>query len=262
MRAKTGLVAVLASAVLCLALPAFAQDTVYFDGVVGGSDTGTTGTDTSQDAYTGLYSGTLNGVAVTGFVCDDYSHNITNPESWQATAIQVSTLNSSNIGNTEFGTGGSAIGLVGYAEVANLVSAMYTFASSGPASRTIDGIANVTVTDISEAIWAITAGGASKIVGTNGTGLTANATALIAYLTTGAGAFSLTTAEAYLKTLGNLWILTPTSGQGGTNGPPQEFWVNLPEGGAILMYLMLAGSSCLGAIFLRSRKQLRYRGTA
>ncbi len=231
MKVKAGLGAFIASAVLCLALPAFAQDTVYFDGVVGGSDTGTTGSGTSVDAYTGLYSGTLNGVAVTGFICDDYAHDITNPESWQATATQASALGSTNstiaqnaLNATEFG---GTIGFVGYAEVANLVSAMYTFTAQGPGSRTIDGIANVTVTDISEAIWAITAGGASNIVGKNGTGLTANATALIAYLTTGAGAFNLTTAQAYLASLGNLWILTPTSGQGGSNGPPQEFWANL-----------------------------------
>jgi len=262
MRVRTGVWgAVIACGLLCLALPTFAQDTVYFDGVVGGNDTGTTGTQTSEDAYTGLYSGTLNGTAVSGFICDDYFHTITSPETWQATAVQASTLGSNNnINNVEFG---GTIGLTGYAEVAMLVSAMYTIPSTGNTSTASLFGLNVNVTDLSEAIWAITSGGASKIQGTSG--LSANALALIGDVMSYFANSANLSPQAWLaKYGGNLWILTPTSGQGGSNGPPQEFWANIatPEGGAPLMYLLLAGCSCFGGMFFSSRSKLRNRGTA
>ena len=56
----------------------------------------------------------------------------------------------------------------------------------------------------------------------------------------------------------NLWVLTPSV-------PPspyepgkkigQEVWIDVPEGGAAFLYLLLAGGICFGAMFLNSRNR-------
>ncbi len=59
----------------------------------------------------------------------------------------------------------------------------------------------------------------------------------------------------------NVLILTPTvNGQTCTAGgcPEQEFFEVVPEGGAALAYLLLAGICCFGAVILRSRQTRRF----
>ena len=99
-----------------------------------------------------------------------------------------------------------------------------------------DSIGNSTLQgDISEAIWSISDPGL--------TGVDSAAQTLALQ------------AEAYasgdsdnLSQYSNLWILTPT-----TLGTGQEQWIEVPEGGAALLYLLLAGGVCFGAMFLKSR---------
>lgn len=56
-------------------------------------------------------------------------------------------------------------------------------------------------------------------------------------------------------------ILTPTCGSGPGSCPEQEFFQLVPEGGSSLIYLLLAGISCFGAIFY-SRSQAAKGGLA
>ncbi len=221
--------AVVAAALLCFALPALGQNTnVFFNGgfqgdIYGGGADGNVGT--------GFYDGSINGVIVgpggssPGMVCDDYSHDITAGESWTANGINAASLNAGNIGQTEFG---AAIGLSGYTEIAYLVNQMF---STNPNSATQSAI--------SQAIWFITSGGASTKGG----------------LLAGAALTFFNNAIAFggsLSDFANLWVYTPLPNNG-----PQEMWgvVAVPEGGAALLYLLLAGVSCFGAMFFRSRKQ-------
>jgi hypothetical protein len=62
-----------------------------------------------------------------------------------------------------------------------------------------------------------------------------------------------------LSEFANLYIFTPTSW---TGGRPQEMWseVSVPEGGATLAYVFMAGLACFGAMVLRSRRQMSARG--
>ena len=59
--------------------------------------------------------------------------------------------------------------------------------------------------------------------------------------------------------IGNMVIISPDSGtsicKAETGCVAQEFIAFVPEGGAALAYLVLAGLCCFGAIFLRSRRQ-------
>jgi hypothetical protein len=233
-----GLATIAASALLCLGLPAAAQDEVSVT-FTGGYTT--TFSNSDGDFGAGIYSGTINGASSPGIICDDYKDEIYNNESWNAKAYQASSLASGNIGNTLFG---NTIGLTGYAELATLVSMMF-----GNIPNSYAGITGITQSELSAAIWDITTPGGIS-------GLDANAKALVAAVE---AAFSGNTskATAYLATLTNLWILTPDPLTGVGSGEPQEMWtenLSVPEGGAALMYLLLAASTCFGAMFLGSRK--------
>lgn len=225
--AVTGLVA------FCVALPAFGQsDGSTFSVNFTSTDNSIVVGDGYSDPYNGTvtYSGSTFNAGNT-IICDDYNHNIVNGESWTATGMQASTLTAANIDDVRFG---SAIGVTGYAEVADLVSQML---STGNKQQQAD---------ISSAIWWITSGGAKSgsTYSFNGVTLDANAVALLtAVLNT-----SSSTLLAALAQDTNLWILTPTAGQGGANGSPQEMWMTTPEGGAALLYLLLAAGCCFGAM--------------
>lgn len=238
MKIRVGcLAAIIGLAALLFALPALGQSngstfTVTFSSTDNSIIVG--------DGYADPYNGTVsyNGSIVNSnglIICDDYSHNITNGQTWSATGMQASTLTDSNVGNTRFG---SAINLIGYAEVASLVTQML-----GTTNKQQQA-------DLSAAIWWITTGGTKSGTGTysfNGITLNTNAASLLtAVLNTGSTALLAALAKDT-----NLWILTPADG---SSASPQEMWMSVPEGGAALLYLLLAGGCCFGAITFSARK--------
>jgi hypothetical protein len=186
-----------------------------------------------EEVYAGIYGGTSNlAGANTGIICDDFYDEVGVPETWSATAYQASTLTSSNLSEVLFGgnntSGYPSAGLAGYAEMAYLVE--LSFASSG--NPTLQG-------DISEAIWSITDPAISSTLD-----LAAQA------LVTQAKANAAATGDS-LSQYSNLWIYTPRPLIGA--GEPQEMWGTVPEGGATLLYLLLAAATCFGAMRFRSR---------
>lgn len=197
----------------------------------------------------GIYGGTIGGASSTGIICDDFKDDITNGEKWTAYAYQASSLNSSNVGETLFG---NTIGLTGYAELGTLVSMMFSGTS------TYGSITGITQAELSSAIWDI------GISGGLTNNLDSKATVLVAAVEAAFGS-NTSKAQAYLSTLTNLFILTPTS-----LGPyePQEMWaqasnvLSAPEGGAAMIYLLLAGITCFGAMFLNTRRLARRPVTA
>jgi len=223
------------SVALCLGVPTFAQE-VSVD-FTGGYTT--TWGNSGGDYGAGIYSATINGApSASGIICDDFKDEITSGETWTANAYQASSLASGNLANTMFG---NTVGLTGYAEVATLVSMMFSGGSS------YGGITGITQAELSSAIWYITAPGGI-------TGLDAKATALVAAVELSFNG-NVSAAKAYLATLTNLWILTPNPlGP----GEPQEMWtegLNVPEGGAAFLFLLLAGATCFGAMFFKYRNQ-------
>src|ERR1035438_2203863 len=151
-----GLAAIIGCAALCLALPALGQNSITLTGVNGSYSAGdlcSTGIG-CQQVYTGQYYSTVDGTANTPTICDDFNHNVTIGETWNATAINTSSLNGSNIGQLEFGAGTNGLNpFVEYAQVATLVSEIFTL-NNGTAAH-FGGVSNVTGTDLSEAIWDI-----------------------------------------------------------------------------------------------------------
>lgn len=239
MKIRTIKLAGLAGSLLfCCGLPAMGQQqvTVQFTGGYT-----TTWGNNSGDYGAGIYSATINGASSNGIICDDFNDDITSGETWRANAFQASSLNSSNIGETLFG---NTIGLTGYAEIGTLVSMMFGGTS------TYGSITGVTQAELSSAIWDIGIGGGLQ-------GLDSKATALVAAVEAAFGS-NTSKAQAYLSTLTNLFILTPTP-EG--PGEPQEMWtqasnvLSAPEGGAAMMYLLLAAMTCFGAMFFNARRQ-------
>ena len=54
----------------------------------------------------------------------------------------------------------------------------------------------------------------------------------------------------------NLWVLTPSATNYDTGKKVgQEVWIDVPEGGAAFLYLLLAGGICFGAMFLNRRNR-------
>jgi len=233
-------VTVLGLSVFCFGVPAFGQAVVSVD-FTGGY------TATFEDFGAGIYSATINGASSPGIICDDFKDEVTSGEKWNANAYQASSLTSSNIGETLFG---NSIGLTGYAEVATLVSMMFGNGTS------YGGINGITQSDLSSAIWDITTPGGIS-------GLNGKAKHLVKAVEWAFNG-SNSKATAYLDTLTNLWILTPDPKSGVGSGEPQEMWterLNVPEGGSALMYLLLAGFTCFGAMFFKNRSQIRNRET-
>jgi hypothetical protein len=233
-----GLATIAGSALLYLGLPAVAQQDVTVDYTGGYS---TTWANNSGDYGAGVYTATINGASSPGIICDDFNDEVTNGEVWKAKAYEASSLASGNLGSTLFG---NTIGLTGYAEVATLVSMMFSNGTS------YGGITGITQSELASAIWDITTPHGIQ-------GLDVKASLLVMELQLAFGG-NTAKATAYLATLTNLWILTPDPKTGVGSGEPQEMWtenLNVPEGGATSIFLLLAGMSCFGAMFLRYRRQ-------
>lgn len=247
MRIRFGGLAAIGLMTLCFAIPALGQsDGSTFSVSFSATDNSVIVGDGYADPYNGTvtYNGSTFNASST-IICDDYAHNIVNGESWTTTGMQASTLTAANIGETRFG---STIGVTGYAEVANLVTQMLSTSSLQQQA------------DLSAALWWITSGGtkSGSTYTYSGVTLDANAAALLS-------AVLNTSSSSLLAALAkdtNLWILTPTAGQGGSEGSPQEMWMSTPEGGAAILYLLLAAVSCFGAMSLSTRAQSERGETA
>lgn len=228
-RRFTGIIGAL---IIGLGLPALGQGIPVTVTVtsVSGSPTVTVGGET---VAAGVYDGTTSLPGATpGLICDDFAGQVTPPATWNALAYQVSTLTPTIIA-TDLLFGGAHtppfanIGVHGYAALADLVN--LSFNSAG--NPTLQA-------DISEAIWSITSPGLSGVDAAAQT-LAANA---LAYATSTSDSFSQ---------YSNLWIYVPTSDLATT----QEMWGRVPEGGSALMYLLLGGLFCFGAVFLNFRNR-------
>lgn len=233
---------------LGLAPFAFSQQTVNLTLVDGGSNT-------MGGIYVGPYDATQNGQPVQ-IICDDFQHEVSAGESWSATVTSVSNLTNSTsglvwsghsaggtdlfgsgyIGTTSFST------LQGYDAMAYLASEMLPL-SGNKANATEVGY-------MAYAIWAIfDAGAVQTWLNNHGEGSIWGQVQSLAE-----GALKGTYTQSQFAG----WeILTPMCSAPNScpNGPPQEFFEYVPEGGSALMYLLLAGLSCFAAMFLSRRRR-------
>jgi len=191
--------------------------------------------------YVGPYTGTVNGQSAQ-IICDDFSHDSYLNESWTANVTDFSNLASSSIPMWK----GAGNALTLYADAAWLATQMFKPANE---NTNAEGY-------LAYALWSLFNPNAlngltqSQIKGVN---------SWLSSIPQG-----LTPSQ-----FANFFIYTPDLAKpitcsGGTcpTAPPQEFlgFISAPEGGAALLYLLLAAISCFGAILLRHRQQARVAG--
>jgi hypothetical protein len=207
---------VAALAVLCFAPCAFAGSSLTMTGA---------GSNVMGGVYVGPYYATVNGVANTPVICDDFADESYIGSSWNYTVNNFSTLGSALWGSQT----------KNYEAAAWLTLQMLSL-NSNPGNASQVGY-------LSFAIWSLF--DKSALNSLNSTQL-AGVMSWLAKVPS-----NLTPAE-----FANFVLLTP---QGCTNGPGscpgQEFLMMVPEGGSAAMYLLLAGLSCFGAMLFRRRRQ-------
>jgi hypothetical protein len=196
------------------------------------------GNNVMNGVYVGPYNATVNGTSAQ-IICDDFADDTYTNESWTATVTTVSNLNGTKWGNN------TAL----YNEAGYFATQMMGLESNPTGNAQTIGY-------LSYVIWAIfdakdvkswlTAQGQSGINTWN---------AIQSYLAS-AGKYAGFTPPS------NFFIFTPNlnnpitcNGGPCPTAPPQEFigFLNMPEGGSALLYLLLAGLACGSAVMLRSK---------
>jgi hypothetical protein len=207
---------VAALALLCFAPCALATSSLTMTGA---------GNNVMAGVYVGPYYVTVNGVANTPVICDDFADDSYIGHSWNYTANNFSTL-----GNALWGSQSK-----NYEDAAWLTLQMLSL-NSNPSNATQVGY-------LSYAIWSIF--DSNALNGLNSTQLAGvnNWLGQVLPLNLTLGQFA------------NFQILTPQGCTGGPGScPGQEFFQVMPEGGSAAIYLLLAGLSCFGAMLLRRRR--------
>ncbi|HSZ63730.1 MAG TPA: hypothetical protein VK828_18160 [Terriglobales bacterium] len=209
-------------ALLCSAPYVVGQQTLELTGVNGNN-------------YAGIYIGPYdiqvgqNGPTY-GMICDDFNDDINIGSTWTAKPISVS---SSTLSQTLFGSQSGA--LQGYEEVAALSYAILFNNQSA-----------TTTSLMQYAIWAVFSPTQVQNWLKANDGNYANDWATICSW------ISWASQHGSQSLLSEFVVWTPQNCQSGNCGG-QEFFQFVPEGGSALMYLLLAGIFCFGAMWIRSR---------
>jgi hypothetical protein len=181
------------------------------------------GNNVVDGVYVGPYYATVNGVANTPVICDDFADESYVGSSWSFTQNSFSTLGSALWGNQA----------ANYEAGAWLTLQMLSL-NSNPSNATQVGY-------LSFAIWSLF--DKSALNGLNATQL-AGVNAWLSEVPK-----NLTLAE-----FSDFAILTPQNCTPGSCAG-QEFFMLVPEGGSTAMYLLLAGLACFGAMLFRRRRE-------
>src|ERR1700723_176928 len=245
---------------LSLAPWAVAQTSVTLTGVQGSSWDG---------VYMSPYYATVNGAQNTTVICNDFADESYLNSTWSANSTSFSNL-SSNLGNTLWGsyyeskgyTAGAIMTM--YDEAAWLTLGLLGQAG-GSTSQAAYSFAVWAVFDPNSVLsWLKTAGDTAMCNAVFGTGnncassnVTKNSSSLLwlaqqNYMN--GGSYSNLAILTPLVQVAGKWVgCTPSLGGSGGNCPAQEFFEMVPDGGSALMYLLLAGIFCFGAMWIRSR---------
>jgi hypothetical protein len=209
--------------------------------------------------YISPYQATMtssSGTSNVTVICDDFKDDSPVNTNLNGTLISFSSL-SSNLGSTLWG---SSKGLVAYEQAAWLVEGLLSLMSQPNPSTSTEAyysFAIWAVMDPSDVLnwlkasqdWAA----CQAVFGNNCTG----------YSSTQLGKNSLLYQAQHQYGTGNysnLALLVPTNMTGfgsctkAGSCASQEFFVQVAEGGAAALYLLIAAGVCFGAIFLRSKR--------
>ena len=211
--------------------------------------------------YVSPYYATVNDVANTPIVCDDFEDNSYLNTPYTATTTKFSNL-SSSLGTTAWGlvSGSASTALTLYGEAAWLTEQILQ-QTSGSNLQIEDSFADWAVFDPN--------GVASYLTENPINSGPLTTAALCDYIfgsfssksgvCTASNGGELATAASHdsLSQFSNVVLLTPQKAGGGTctaGACSEQEFISVPEGGAAFAYLLLAALCCFGAIYTRSRR--------
>jgi hypothetical protein len=252
----------LAFAALCLAPVATAQTNVPV--------TLTSAGGYSEDGiYVSPYYATVNGAQNTAVTCDDFKDNSWVGSTWNANITSFSSLSATNLptawGNA-LGVSASTFNL--YEEAAWLTLQLV---QQTPGSQN--------QINYSYAVWAVfDPTGVANFLDNGGHPSSTNIALCNAIFGSGnCGSHNITGGllggaqgtAFYNGEFSNVFVISPLVGNSLTvcnaesgNCPAQEFLEVVPEGGAALAYLLMAGLCCFGAMYVKSRRRMTPMATA
>jgi hypothetical protein len=243
---------------LCLALPAFAQNTVVLTSAGGF---------VWDDIYVSPYYGTVDGVPNTQVICDDFAdHSEINGKPWNANITQLSSLSASTLGSTLWGSyfsgSQSTQTIVDWYEEAAWLTLGLLAQPARSSEKAYYSYAIWAVFDPTDVLnWLSSHGDTAACNAIFGNACTST--------TASKGSILYNAQQSYMNgNYSNFLIITPLGSNGLVctpgNGscPSQEFFEIVAEGGTAAMYFLLAALSCVGAMLFRSRRQHPGRGIA
>jgi len=211
--------------------------------------------------YMSPYYATVGSSTNVPVICDDFGDNSWPNSTWSASTTSFSSITSSN---TSWGVAGgntSLYGAVGYL-VGQILSA-----PSGSLQQIVDSFELWAIFDPSgvQKYLATTNAGAGALISTSAlcSEIFGSCTAAAA-LNPGGLLGALESQNLSASSFSNLVVLSPDNGSalcaaGQDSCAAQEFiYVSVAEGGTALGFLLLAGFFCLGAMYVRSRRQVAF----
>ena len=238
-----------AVAAICLAATGLAQTSATLTGPPPGY--------VYDNIYMSPYYATVGGVTNTPVVCDDFADDSRMGSTWNAAVTSFSNITSTNTSWGVTGANTQLYGAVGY------LFGQVLSAPSGSLSQVVDSFELWAIFDPTavQNYLATTSVGSGAPIST-----TALCNVIFGACTSSAAANpggllgALLQQKISASGFSNLIVLSPNNsngtlcaaGQG--NCAAQEFIaMSVPEGGTALMYLVLTGFCCAGAMYLRSR---------
>jgi len=219
------------------------------------------GSNVYDGVYVSPYYATVNGVANTPVVCDDFGDESYLPSSWNASLTPFSSISATNTAwDKQNSANMSLYGAVGY------LTGQVLGAPAGSPTQIIDTFALWAVFDpkgVESYLAAnpIYSGLTTATLCDDIFGGTSGCTSSVATL--GGLLYTAENSGFTASAFSNLQVLSPSVSGTNTlctaesgNCPAQEFIAVTPEGGAAMAYLLLAGFCCFGAMFVRSRRQI------
>jgi len=217
----------------------------------------------STSALTGQITTNLGGPGGS-FIDDDYmyghSYNPLLGMTWSVTGVNAAYLGNtpSEIGLTKYGNGfgTQAAGVEAYSELAYLASEEFTVAGRDHNSSaslnlvggvTLAGVDPLVSKELNEAIYYIADTGVKPAI---------DATAMNIVNKVEAAFGTLAAAETELKSASDIWFLNGGAGKPELILQYQYLPPNVPEGGSILGYLLMAVGMCFAAVVVGRRQRL------